>query len=103
MGSLKESLGLLIENYISPLHRWKRLADGLGDNTHLGHLAGDLRFILEEVKIPLPPHAEKFLWAKNSSRSFNVKLTYNLLITPTNDCYSWRKVWNLQLIPKIIT
>ncbi|GLJ54166.1 hypothetical protein SUGI_1160780 [Cryptomeria japonica] len=94
MGSLKELLGPLVMNYISPLHCWLRLVDGLGDNTHLGHLAGDLQSILEEVKIPQSPHADKFVWAFNPSGSFSVKSAYNILITPTNDCYSWRKVWN---------
>lgn len=92
MGSLKESLGPLVMNYIYPLGRWLRLADGLGDNTHLGHLAGDLQSILEEVKIPLPPHADKFVWAFNPFGSFSVKSAYNLLITLANDCYGWRKV-----------
>ncbi|GLJ54031.1 hypothetical protein SUGI_1156300 [Cryptomeria japonica] len=88
MGSLKEALGPLVMNYISPLRRWLRLVDGLGDNTHLGHLARDLQSILEVVRIPLSPHADKFVWAFNPSGSFSVKSAYNLLTTSANDCYS---------------
>ncbi|GLJ15501.1 hypothetical protein SUGI_0254530 [Cryptomeria japonica] len=88
MGTLKDLLGPLVMNYISPSRCWLRLIEGLGDNTHWGHLVGELQSLLEEVRIPQFPHVDKFVWVMNPSGSFSVKSAYNLLFALVNDCYS---------------
>ncbi|GLJ34563.1 hypothetical protein SUGI_0695230 [Cryptomeria japonica] len=92
MGTLKDLLGSLVINYISPSRCLLRLADGLGNNTHWDHLVGELQSLLEKVRIPHFTHTDKFVWDMNPSGSFSVKSAYNLLFTPVNDCYNWREV-----------
>lgn len=101
MGTLKDSLGLLVINYISPSHCRLNLVDGLENNTHWDHLVGELQSLLEKVRIPYSTHSDKFVWAMNLSGSFSVKSAYNLLFAHVNDCHCRREVWNSQLIPKI--
>lgn len=101
MVTLKDSIGSLVIKYISPSRCWLRLADSLGNTPHWIHLAEELQSLLKGIRIPYFTHTDKLVWTANPSGSFSVKSAYNLLVASFNDCYSWKEVWNSQLIPKI--